>query len=408
MRKLFACVVVFGLSLGFAAWQSIGPYGGSIYSLGVAPSNNNIIYVASYTYPSNICKSTNAGDSWFKVSAIENYIFFIAVDPSNPDIVYAGYYNMIYRSTNGGVSWVTYSLSDYFFDLIVHPTQPNILYAAGEAYDGVNYTMTFFKSTDAGITWNHVHVNSYSGNCYSLCVDPANPNTVYVGGYYYNAAYYPSVFKSTDGGSNFTDVSSGLPVAGYYIYSLAVHPTNPNIVYAGAYSGIYRSTSGGSSWSTVYAPYGYVQRLATTAANPTMVYAGADTAVYKSTDNGITWSYATTGLKGTPYRSLAAHNANGTMVFTASSGGFFKSTNSGSSWVTSVAGMNMATINSFGIAPSMRSTIYTESPGIGIFKTTNNGATWTSLATPLACGNICAFVVHNTDPNNVCGLEGLG
>ncbi|HEX7319565.1 MAG TPA: hypothetical protein VF399_04315 [bacterium] len=408
MRKLIVCIMGLCLSAGFAAWQSIGPYGGSLYSMGVAPSNNNIIYIASYSYPSSICKSTNAGDSWAKVSSIDNYIYFLAVDPVNPDIVYAGYYNVLYRSTNGGGSWTYYSMADYYFELMVHPTQPNILYAAGEAYDGVNYTMTFFKSTDSGVNWSHVHLNSYSGNCYCMGIDPSNPNAVYAGGYYYNSTYYPSVYKSTDGGASFADVSSGLPSSCYYVYSVAVHPTDPSIVYAGAYNGIYRSTIGGGSWVSVYAPYGYVQRLATTNANPAVVYAGADTAVYKSTDNGLSWSYAGAGLRGKSYRCLAVHDADANMVYLASANGFFKSTNGGSNWLLSVAGMNMATINSFGIAPSMRSTVYTEAPGIGIFKTTDNGASWTSMPTPLSCGNICAFAVHNTGPNNVCGLEGSG
>lgn len=412
MRKILMIVVLLGFfSVALAAWESIGPYGGYLRPLAVAPSDQNIIYVASYSNPAQIYRSDDGGATWDHAGSISYYAYSLAVDPTNPDIVYVGAYTEIYKSTNGGATWTSYSLPGYYaYGLVVDPNSPSTLYATGRVYIGSVYYLGFFKSTNGGVSWSSLQLSNYNGLGYCLILDPSNFNTIYVGGYYYISSFNPCVYKSIDGGSSFTECSSGFPSQAYYIYSLAVHPTNSNMIYAGSYyRGIYRSTDAGGSWDRVSPPnYQYLYTLTTTQAAPDLVYAGSSDEMYKSIDQGNTWSTTSTGLNGSYFRGLAASQTSATVVYTACNKGFFKTTDAGANWFDSNYGMNMGSIDGFNSPFSSPSTIYTSYEEMAVFKSVNNGSDWTMLPTPVGCGNICAFAFENTNPNIVYALEGRG
>ncbi len=399
-----------------ALWESIGPYRGTIEAMAVAPSDENIIYCATYSpSPTKIFKSVDGGETWNATSSLATYC--LTVDPTNPDIVYGGAFNAAYKSTDGGITWSTYSVIDcYFYSMKVHPTSSAIIFAAGQVWENQagKYVMGFLKSTDGGVNWTKFPLNTYGGYAYCLALDPSNPDYIYVGGCYINPGSYSRVYKSTDGGSTFTDVSSGLP-EGSIIYSLAIHPINTNIIYAGTSSaGIYRSTSSGDSWSQV-CTYLYIYALSTSAVAPNLVYAGGDATVYKSTDSGESWLETGTGIYGKPIKGLAAKQIQETTVYAANNLGFYKTINGGSNWFHSSYGINLAHIPHFAVAPSSPSTIYTagiegswSAADVWLYKTTNSGSEWIEYAVPLNCGDVCAVAVNNADPNTVLTLEGEG
>jgi hypothetical protein len=413
IRKILMLIAVFGIcSLATAVWEAMGPYGGYLRCLVLSSSNENLLYVASYSNPTSIAKSTDAGASWTTVGTISDYTYCMAIDPTNPDILYASRYMYVYKSTNGGVDWTSYNiLGRYIYGLAVDPLTPSKICAAGNVYESNTYRMAFFKSTNSGVSWNYVTLNMNRSYGYCLVLDPSNSNTIYVGGYYYHpvdSIYLPIVYKSTDGGTNFFEAATGLPTTiNDYVYSLAVHYTNPNILYAGLYRGIYRSTDGGGSWTQVSTRY-YNYSLANTRATPDVAYCGGYSDMYKTTNAGLSWFSVSSGLDGNYYRGLAIRPSQTTHVYTANDAGFFKSTNSGTNWFESSHGLCLGAIIDMGVAPSSPSTIYTEFENVGVFKTNNNCSDWTKLATPSTCGELCAFTVHNTNPNIVYGLEGTG
>jgi photosystem II stability/assembly factor-like uncharacterized protein len=233
---------------------------------------------------------------------------------------------------------------------------------------------------------------------------------LYLGGSIQGTPNQSKVYKSTNGGSTFSDVSTGLSATGYAVNSLQVHPTNSSIVYAtNFYEGIYRTTNGGTSWTQVFTGI-FFSCLGASPAAPNAVYAGKDTLIYKSTDSGASWFVPGTGYAGVYKvgRTLAVSRALGTVLYTGDNSGLFKSTNSGSAWIISTHGMTLARITNFANAPSAPWIIYTEFEGVGVHKTINSGADWLLLPTPLECGLICQFAVHNANPDLVMGLEGSG
>lgn len=412
MAKIIVCSI-FVISLTFGAWEAIGPFGGPLGAINIARSNENIVYAASYKDPSTIVKSTDGGANWDILDTLNHYVFDIAVDPTNPQIVYVASYQCIYKSTNGGTSWTTIPLSnDYIYEIEVNPVSPATVYAVGRTPSSTYTVMAFFKSTNSGVTWSTIPLHTVNnGGALCISLSPSNPSTVYVGGYYYiTPSNHPKVYKSTNGGTSFVDMSTGFSTAGGNVNGLAVHPTNPNYAYATTfYNGIYRTTDGGNSWSMVHNDY-FMSCIATSENLPDVVYAGRDTAIYKSTNAGATWFIPGTGHGGVykMSRSLAVSQTQGTVVFTADNQGCFKTINGGASWFDSNYGMALAHITSFTAAPSLPSIIYTEFEEACTFKTTDCGSTWVTLPATLECGSICEFAVDYTNPNRVLALEGTG
>jgi photosystem II stability/assembly factor-like uncharacterized protein len=331
------------------------------------------------------------------------------IDPS--DNLYSGYYGRVYKSTDGGSTWTYGTIaSTGVYDVTVHPANPSIVFGAGYHYiSSGNYEMVCIKSTDAGVSWSLTSIIA-GGYTYgrAVAVAPSNPTIVYVGGNdYEGSSYHPRVFKSTDGGSTFNDVT--MPTtSGYYVYSIAIHPTNANIVNVGTYTdGIWRTTDGGSTWAKV-ATYYYNYRMVTTAADPELVLSGGSSSIYRSTNGGATWTTLTSGLYGSIFYGLDISHSTASNLYAGNNTGFFKSTNTGNSWWDSNTNLYLGEILDMGMAPSQRTTMYTEFEGVGVYKTTNSGSSWELLPTPSSCGALCAFAVHNTDADQVFGLEGSG
>jgi len=161
------------------------------------------------------------------------------------------------------------------------------------------------------------------GNAHALAIDPQNPNIVY-------ASTSGGVFKSGNGGANWSAANSGLPV-GYFARSLAIDPRNPSTLYAGGSCtvlgscGIFKSTDGGTSWSPANSGLDgaviLVESLAIDPQNPSTVYAGGwvftdgsgfGSAAFKTTNGGevkIFGSWSNAGLGGFYYVKILAIDA---------------------------------------------------------------------------------------------------
>jgi photosystem II stability/assembly factor-like uncharacterized protein len=122
--------------------------------------------------------------------------------------------------------------------LAVDPQNPNILYAQVAPYPN---GPALFKSVDGGKSWSSFPTPAPG---LYFAIDPQNSDTIYAGG--------PGVLKSTNGGMSWSTVMDGV-IAGYWapVKALLIDPQNPATVYAGTSQGLYRSTDGGISWSTV-------------------------------------------------------------------------------------------------------------------------------------------------------------
>lgn len=180
----------------------------------------------------------------------------IYVDPSNPDIIYAGtHHSGLWRTTNEGNSWedltFDYPLIDGIINFIFDPVNSNIIYVlTGNRYPGADglgqYSNGIYKSTDNGLTWNELPVVE--------------------GGH----TYYPSmkIYK--------------LPI------KLVNHPTNPSILFLITKNRILRSQDSGNTWSLIRDNNEIYEDAEIDPNDPSIVYVTGNV-ILKSWDGGITF-----------------------------------------------------------------------------------------------------------------------
>lgn len=422
MKKIICALFIIGLGVfASAAWESVGPFGGPLNTVVIAPSDEDVIYAAMATFamdaPIMIFKSIDGGGTWQKINA-PPMVSSIAIDPFNPDIIYAGSAAAaVFKSTDGGENWIYNYVSNALMinDVAVHATNTSIIYAVGVISSSGN-KMGFFRSTDSGVNWTPTVLYPASdGEAHALAIDPLQPSVIYVGGV---AANVPKIYKTVNGGLSFSDVTGNLDPTGGFVRCLAVNTGNSNTVYATTYNkGIHRTNSGGTSWTLVKTEDS-LTTLATTQAASNIVYAGKDLLILKSTDAGINWFDPGAGYGGEAYfaRGIAISNIDASVLHTVCRQGFFTSTNSGSNWYESNQGICMIKVVDVESAPSNPSVIYT-STDIGskdgpIYRSNDSASSWSMVATPIpttgSCGIICELAVHSTDPACVYALEGSG
>jgi photosystem II stability/assembly factor-like uncharacterized protein len=195
-----------------------------IWSLG-ADGQAAAIYAATN---SGVFKTTNGGDSWTATAALGMFgVRTLAVDPQNPQIVYANPFNEgLYRTSNGGASWDILAGLGTVSAIAVDPTDSSTVYAVS---DGTGV----FRSTNSGANWTPINDGlPFREFLFRLAIDPASPDTLYV-------SLYGFVYRSSDRGDHWTNFTSDIFFGGnLQIFSLAVNSTGSTI-YIANYGGVY-------------------------------------------------------------------------------------------------------------------------------------------------------------------------
>jgi photosystem II stability/assembly factor-like uncharacterized protein len=349
-------------------WRMIGPFrGGRTRAATGVLSQPNVFYIAQVN--GGVWKSDDYGRIWTPIFDHESTqsIGSIAVAPSNPNIIYVasgeGLHrpdlsvgNGIYKSTDAGKTWTHLGLRDGFQipALAIDPRDPNRVFAAvlGHPY-GPNEERGLYRSTNGGQTWQKVISKDENTGASDVEIDLSNPDVIYAsmweareGPWEDNNEFNGTgggLFKSTDGGATWLPLSNGLPKDLSQIY-IAIAPTNPRRLYAtvAMSSGklaFYRSDDAGESWFKATddpRPSGRIGGgdLAiprVDSKNPDIVYC-ASTVTMRSTDGGKTWS----GFRGAPggddYQNLWINPNDPNIILIVSDQGAIITVNGGASW----------------------------------------------------------------------------
>lgn len=283
------------INIGFPADR---PYP-SLNTMVMHPTDPSILYVGGNPMPGRpsigVYKTTNGGNNWFETDSILRGIDvkMLAIDPVNPNTVFAATMAGLFKTTNGGTTWDTTTLiAPIARTIVFDPQNSNIIYA------GMFGPASICKSTDAGATWDTISIANDDTTVICVAVAPSNPDVIYAGTVGNEQGVY--VYKSLDGGLTWQRKSKGLPRLNdpdsmrwhrpKGVNSLAIDPINPNIVYAGIAleGGIYRTTDGGENWTAMnngYNGYPFTDIVVIDPGDRKTLYAGSY--------NGI-WTYTTT------------------------------------------------------------------------------------------------------------------
>lgn len=343
-------------------WQYHGPgnIGGRLRGLVVHPNDPNILFAGSVA--GGVWKSTNAGASWSPTmnDLVTLNVSALAMKPNDPNTLYAGtgegfmYADNfsgrgILKTSDGGNTWKRAHIaqgvnSPFIMALAVSPANPNVIYAAGRrAYLSVPWPAetvpdaginAIFKSTDSGDTWqdvttgkgiDHDPARTFDNIPADVVVSPTDANVVYAS---FGLHYWGGIWKSANGGQSWSRLTNGLPDPnlpnmGYGRIKLAMAPSNPNILYA---SFTYEPKTGDAA----------------------TLKRGAMLGIWKTTSAGQNWTQVTTpltinqrnrnagnttalGAQGGYAHALIVHPTDPNIVFI---GGLdiYKTTNGGNSW----------------------------------------------------------------------------
>jgi photosystem II stability/assembly factor-like uncharacterized protein len=251
-----------GALLAGLHWRDVGPMrGGRTYGVAGNANQPDTFYFGSVG--GGVFKTENAGRTWYPISDEGipiGSIGAIAVAPSNPNIVYVGtgepdirsqhsYGIGMFKSTDAGRTWTHIGLeaTRQIGRIVVDPANPNRVYVAalGHVYDA-NPERGVFRSVDGGATWKKILSNPKDPNgvgAIEIAMDWKNPRVLYASLWATRrppwSVYAPSnlpgggLYKSTDGGDTWKQLTGGLPNDGFVgKIGIAVAPSNSNRIWA--------------------------------------------------------------------------------------------------------------------------------------------------------------------------------
>ena len=391
------------------SWSSGGPYGGYITCLTLDPSDPDVIYAGT---ESGLYKTTDGGASWTESGLATMAVRVVEVAPGDSDVVYAGTDQGVYRSADGGVTWAQRGLaSDRVHALAVHPDDADLVFAGTMVWPHLveeGKVVGVFKSSDGGQSWDAKHTEAIEG-VEALLFDTNDPSTIYAA--VRNASDWTAGFrKSTDGGDTWTGTKVGPYSPWDEVVALGMTPAghSPATLYASSPVGedVYASTDQGETWTNTDVPGLYqAAAIKVDPKSPGTVYVAAESffssegggRFYRSLNGGESWEVKASGLSGTSASGLVVDPVDGDLCVGLEEGGVFRSTDRADHWAVSNEGVINTSINGLAAHPSSPGTAFAAVKGFPFAKTADGGGSWTYP--PDGPTDLGAVAVNPSDPS---------
>jgi len=376
-------------------WRAIGPTrAGRARALSGVPSQPNVFYIGFDN--GGVWRSTDFGSTWVPLFDNEptGSIGAIAVAPSNPNIIYVGSGagiirpdlatgDGVYKSTDAGRTWTHLAQlrdTQMIANIDIDPNNPDRVFVAalGHPY-APNAERGVFRSTDGGAHFDKVLYKDEYTSADDVRIDPQNPNIVFAGlwqqqqGFDENGSFGGAdggIFKSTDGGTTWRQLTNGLPTV--LQANLAIAPSNPKVIYAtvagqaagggnarggggrggrgggGGTVSLYKSIDSGEHWvlaagdpdgsggrpdprPLVRIGGGDLPTLTVDPKNENVVYS-CSTVFWRTEDGGVTWSAVRGAPGGDDYQKSWINPQNPNIILLVADQGGVVSANRGESW----------------------------------------------------------------------------
>jgi hypothetical protein len=392
------------------------------------------------TYGVGILKSVDGGTTWtksldFSYSNLKG-VSDLAIDPSNPSIVFAATTDGVYRTTDAGANWTLVLNVQVAIDLVYKPGSSTILYAAcgdlGSAGAGLYQTTNANAASPTFSLLTNGIPSSGIGGKIQVAVTPLNPTLVVasIGDDPITQAPPVGLYKSTNDGATWAAAGAASIITnqGWYAHDIAIDAGNVNQWYWGELN-VNKSTNGGASfsavsswsnWSTSAFAVGGAEGTATYvhadihrlySPSSNTIFACTDGGIFKSTNGGSTWAGCNGGMQTTQlYQNIAIGNTDPNFML----GGL--QDNEG---VIYSGVPNCGKVGGLGdgfhaaIDPTNDNNCFIESYYLNAKKSTNKGASWAAMSAsaPVNLGNppsetVCFNAPLVIAPNNATIMYG--
>jgi photosystem II stability/assembly factor-like uncharacterized protein len=470
---------VYMTSNGATSWAVSGnhPTGASLGRISIAICRNNpLVLYSIISDPSShallkMMKTVDGGTTWTEVVGVPNFMGgqgwydqCIAVDPSNPDVVYVGGQagpNGIQKTENGGTSWVGITFDSGFdgphvdhhamaFDANDKLLETNdggvwrlddpalatmnwtsingnlqITQFIGIAMDPNNVELAYGGSQDNGtkmftgfLGWTAIR----GGDGGHVEVDPTNGLTIY------HTFQYPRTSgtweRSDDGGASWQPKQNGINTAdpGNFYVPLILDPSNPTRLLTGT-SRLYETVDKAENWVAISAPAtngwgaaNAIDAIGLSATDVNVIYACAAGAIYRTDNHGATWSLRNGGTSGDHFHDIFIDPTDHDIAYVVrdrfgAGGHAFRTTNGGVNWTNISGNLPDIPAQSIHVAinnPGPADDAYYVGTDTGVYRSIDGGATWAPHVTGMP--NVAVFDLDYNPNTNVlmAGTHGRG
>ncbi len=295
----------------------------NIGAMAIASSNPKIIYVGTGdSAPRNtvltgegMYKSADGGKTWKYIGLGETHIIsWILVDPNNPDVVYVAALGHlfgpnpergVFKTTDGGQTWkkILYVNDETgAISMAMDPSNPQVLYAAIWQMSRRHWTFSsggpgsgIYKTTDGGANWTNIsHRSGLPTGIFGkvgIAVAPSHPNVVYalIQANYKGQA--GGLFQSDNAGQSWKLINNSMDITqrAFYYMNVYVDPKDPNTIYL-PNVGLYVSHNAGKKLTALHPPHGDNHVLWINPSNPQVFIEGNDGGATVTQNGGKAWS----------------------------------------------------------------------------------------------------------------------
>lgn len=351
-------------------WEFVGPtnIGGRITDLEMPVGQSDIIYVGAAT--GGILKTVDQGQNWVQLFHDIPTISIgdIAIDPQNPDIIYAGTGEAnsssfsflgsgIYKSIDAGQTWAFSGLenSAYIGRMIVDHSNSNRIFAAAS---GLLFSPSndrgIYRSNDAGENWEQVLFVSDTTAAIDLVQHPENPDVLYAGfwertrGLTTRRSFGKTtgIYRTSDGGDTWMELTNGLPNPLFEKgrIGISISQSNPDVLYVmydmpSQETWVYKTEDGGDSWNRLNDSYldgmgssfgWYFGQIRVHPEDESIVFALGQT-MYRTNNSGSSWVNVDNSGVHVDHHAMCFDLESG-RTYLGNDGGLYWSTNLGASW----------------------------------------------------------------------------
>ena len=425
---------------GASAWHRI-PTGFPVLgvsSIAFAPGDSNVIYIGtgevySYqgvgesqaarwmrgTYGLGILKSIDGGQTWTKsldwAYQQERGVWAIKVNPRNPGTVWSATTEGIYRSYDAGGTWEKVHDVLMAMDLVIHAADTNIVIATHGNFESEGHGI--YRTTDAGATWTKIDDGvpaTFQGKAV-LDISQSNPDIVYASignGFSVSSGNATWLCKSTDAGETWSVVSveDYSLWQGWYAHDVAIHPTNPDVLFLGGI-GMHKSLDGGTTIMGIsdFTPsggqippgqpegppnymHGDNHAIVFHPTDPNTVYFANDAGVWRTVNSGASFETCNGGYQTAQfYHGFASSQRDSALAIGGlqdNASAIFKGSTTWSRWhlVLTRGDGGWAAID-----PRNDDVLYASNWFLNLYKSLDGGDTWTAIFPPIEASTTSVF-----------------